>query len=195
MANTNAPFGFRPIKRKDGQAYHGGVNTYPVASATGANFGVGSLMKRTGSGNYVTVATNGTAPTIGVCIGVQYRDSRGNVQFLPNWVTGTVTFNSEDAKALIVDDPAIVFLIQSNSTGVAAADIGQFAGVTIGTPDANGNATDVVDGADITGTADNVKLERLSDLPVAGRAPNAYGAYAVVEVTLAIHEGRGLNAT
>jgi hypothetical protein len=191
MANPNAPFGLRPVRRVDGQTYHGGVNEYPVASATAANFGVGSLMKKTGSGNYVTVGTNGTAPAIGVCLGVRYQDSRGDYQFLPNWVSGTVTFNSQDAYALIVDDPNTVFEVQSNSTGVAAADIGQFAGLTVAGVDSNGNAIDVLDGADITGTADNLKILKLGNRPVAGRAANAYGAYAIVQVLIAIHELRG----
>lgn len=186
MANINAPFGLRPIKRRDGQAYHGGVNTYPVADNTATSFGVGTLMKRTGSGNYVTANANGTTASVGVCLGVVYRDTRGNTLYLPNWVTGTRTFNGEDGKALICDDPNILFLLQF--TTFAAADIGQFAGVTFGTIDANGNDTSVGDGADITGTADNVKIERLSDLPVAGRTPNAYGAFAVAEVSIGIHE-------
>lgn len=191
MANTNAPFGLKPIKRTDGQAYHGGVNTYPIASATAANMGVGSIVKRTGSGNCITLGTNGTAAAIGVFLGVKYQDSRGSMQFLPNWVSGTVTFGSKDAQALVCDDPNIVYLLQFNSTGFAAADVGQFAGVTFGAPDSNGNDTSVGDGADITGTADNVKINRLSDIPVAGRAANAYGAYAIAEVVLGIHEGRG----
>jgi len=190
MANVNAPFGLRPIKRIDGRFY-GTANTYPIASATAANIGRGNFVKKTGSGNYITLGTNGTAPVIGVFLGVQYRDSVGETKFRPNWVTGTVTFNSEDAKALVLDDPSLVFLIQANVTGVAAADIGQFAGITVGAPDANGNGTDVLDGADITGTADNAKILRLSDLPVAGRAANAYGAYAIVEAMFGIHELRG----
>jgi hypothetical protein len=188
MANTNAPFGLRPIKRRDGQTYHGGVNSYPLASATAANFGVGTLMKRTGSGNYVTANANGATASIGVCLGVVYRDSRGNQLYLPNWVSGTTTFNSEDGQVLICDDPQTLFLLQFNATGFAAADVGQFAGVTFGSIDANGNDTSVGDGADITGTADNVKIEKLSLRPLAGRAANAYGAYAIAEVSIGVHE-------
>lgn len=190
MANVNAPFGLRPIKRFDGRFY-GTANTYPLASGTSGNIGRGDAVKKTGSGNYITVGTNGTAPVIGVFVGVRYRASDGSVFYRPNWVSGTTTFNSEDAQALVLDDPSLVFLVQANSTGVAAADIGQFAGLTFGTPDANGNSTSVLDGADITGTADNLKILRLSDLPIAGRDPIAYGAYAVVEAMFGIHELRG----
>lgn len=191
MANVNAPFGLKPLKRRDGQAYSGALGTYPIASATAANIGTGDIVKRTGTGNYITLGTNGTAACIGVFLGVKYRDSRGNVQYLPNWVTGTVTFNSEDAQALVIDDAEILYALQFNSTGFAAVDVGQFAGVTFGTPDANGNSIAVGDGADITGTADNVKINKLSNIPVAGRAANAYGAYAIAEVLLGIHENRG----
>lgn len=191
MANVNAPFGLKPFKRIDGQAYHGGLNTYPIADNTSGNIGVGDLVKRTGAGNYIILGTNGTAAAIGVFLGVKYTDTRGAIQYLPNWVSGTRTFNASDAQALVCDDPQVLFLLQFNSTGFAAVDVGQFAGVTFGTVDANGNSTSVGDGADITGTADNVKINKLSNVPVAGRSANAYGAYAIAEVLIGIHENRG----
>lgn len=189
MANPDAAFGFRPVRYLDGRPYNGGINEYTIANALAANIGRGSLVTKTGTGQNITIAASGTTPSIGVFLGVQYRDANGATQFKPNWVSGTVTFQSEGAKALVADAPDLVFELQA-SAGFVADNEGQFAGIVVGAPDANGNATTEFDSADITGTADNVKLLRLSKKPRNGQA-NDYGSNAVAEVLIAIHENRG----
>lgn len=189
MANPDAAFGLRPVRFRSGKPFNGGINEYTIADSLAENIGRGSLVKKTGTGQNISLAASGTTPSIGVLMGVKYRDASGATQFRPNWVSGTVTFQAEGAKALVADDPELVFEVQA-SAGFVADNEGQFAGVVVGAPDANGNATTELDSADITGTADNLKILRLSKRPRNG-VDNAYGTNAVVEVLIGIHELRG----
>ena len=84
---------------------------------------------------------------------------------------------------MVYDDPQIVYKVRA-SAGFALADVGQFAGYTVGTPNTTlGFSQGKLDSADITGTLDNLKTINL--LQTVG---NAYGSFAEVEVLLAFHE-------
>lgn len=191
MPNFNAPFGLVPVRYLDGRPFNGGINEYGIASALAENIGYGSLVIPTGTTNRVSLAADGTVAAIGVFLGVRYRATDGSYNFKRNWASGTVTFGSEDAQALVADAPDLVFEVQA--TTFAAADVGQFAGMTVGAPDVNGRATTVLNGADITGTADRFKILRLSPRPRNGQA-NEYGAFAVAEVSIGIHVSRANTA-
>lgn len=191
MANPNAPFGLRPVRYLDGRPFNGGINEYTIANALAENIGRGSLVKPTGTGRNIALAASGTTASVGVFLGCSYRDAEGAQKYRPNWVSATATFNSEGALALVADAPDLVFEVQADSDGFVAADVQQFAGINVGAPDANGNATTTLDGSDITGTADNLKILRLSNKPRNGGLSNAFGAYAIAEVLIAIHVNRG----
>ena len=182
MPQVDAPFGLRPIRRKDGGVV-GRVAEYTIASALAANIGVGSLVKRTGTGRNLTIAVDADV-VVGVFAGVKFRDAQGNTRYAPNWVSGTVTFNSEAATAYVYDDPQIVFAVRA-SAGFTATDEGQFAGIVVGVPNAVGVATTKLNSADITGTLDNLKILNVAPFP-----DNTYGSFAIAEVLIAKHEYR-----
>ncbi len=180
MANKNAPFGFRPARHLTGGTIR--EAKYNIASALAANIGVGSIVVETGTSGangrpYITLAAADGAQT-GVFMGVKYRDpNTGDVVYARRWVSGQTTFNSEDAEAIVIDDPAVVYEIQM-SGALAAANIGLLADLVIGAPNAQtGRATTAVDSADLAGSA--VKILGLA--PIAG---NELGTYGIVEVLL-----------
>lgn len=184
MANPDAAFGLRPIRRIDGGTYGRLGYNYTIANALAQNLGFGGLVARTGTGKNITIGVAGVAgaPAIGVFQGCKYRALDGSIVYSRNWVSGTSTFASEGAQAIVVDDPKTVFLIQVTS-GFVAADSGLFAGITLGAPNSLGISTDEADSADFTTTLDNLKILGLYQ---DGR--NAYGTNALVEVLIAFHE-------
>lgn len=188
MANPNAPFGLRALRHLTGGTIRPSEG-YTIANAYNTAIGYGQIVQKTGTGMDIAVGANDTVAKIGVFAGCFYRDQKGNSTFSPNWVASTATFQSEGARALVFDDPQTVFLVRTagaSTPDVAATDIGQFAGLVVGTVDTGtGVSRNALDGADITGTADVFKILKLYD---DGR--NAYGDYALVEVLLGIHENR-----
>lgn len=185
MANPNAPFGLRPLRRIDGGIFGRYGYDYTIASGLAQNLAVGDLVARTGTGKNITIGVNGVggAPAVGVFMGCKYKDVKGNVVYSPNWVSGTVTFAAANAQAIVVDDPKVIFLARM-SAGFVVADPGQFAGIVFTAPNAAlGVSQQTIDSADITGTLDNVKILGLHNDGV-----NAYGSFALVEVLIAFHE-------
>lgn len=190
MANVNFPFGFLPKRRIDGGIVGRSGYDYTIADALAANIGYGNLVSRTGTGKNITNAIDGVggATIVGVFLGCKYRDTRGNIQYSPNWVSATATFGSVGATAVVVDDPKVIFEAQM-SADFQAVDSGQFAGLVLASPSSLGFSTWQVNSADITGTLDSVKILGLSTKSSRnGSVDNAYGTNAKVEVLLAFHE-------
>lgn len=182
MANRNAPFGLRAYRHLTGGIVR--AAKYSMASGLAANIGYGDPVVETGTSDAagrarITKSAVDGAQS-GVFGGCFYRNSIGDVVFSKNWVSGTTTFGSEEATALVYDDPNIVFIAQM-SLGLAAANIGLLADLSDSSgPNSLGVSTASVDSADLAGSA--VKI-----LGIVERPDNALGNYAVVEVLLANH--------
>src|SRR5689334_2172817 len=138
MANPNAPFGLRAIGKIGGQPWSGATNEYEIASGLGSNIGIGSVVKKTGVGKKIDIAASGDDAVIGVFAGVRYRDLTGAVVYARNWVSGTSVFGGDVAKALVIDDPDVIFEVQTDVTGAAETDIGQYFALSVGAPNSNG---------------------------------------------------------
>jgi hypothetical protein len=132
LANTNAPFGLRPVRYVDGRPYNGAVDLYFATGATGA-IRPGDPVVESGTANTAvvqghapgtlptcTVALDGSGdPITGVCVGV-----------LP--VTRDSTIYREDSTDRIIAvarGADLVFEVQADAggTALAAVDIGLFA--------------------------------------------------------------------
>lgn len=126
MATTLRPQGLKA-------AYHpSGVirpSRYTIASAYGT-----ALFKNTP----VAIGTDGTivvgtaaGPLIGTFIGCEFTDSEGRRRVSNRWTAGTA---ATDIVAYVIDDPAVVYELQSNGP-IAVSDIGsqaEFASVGAG---------------------------------------------------------------
>lgn len=180
--NVNYPFGLIPLKNPSGTQRINSYAAYTIADAYNTAIPYGAVVKRSGSGTDIAAAADGTTATVGVFLGCEYQDTTGNFIRSKNWVASTSTLNSVGAKASVADDPKQIFLARM-SGALVAADVGQFAGMTVGAADGNGRSTTSVNSSDITGTADVFKILGLYE-----DGQNAYGNYSLVKVMLGIHE-------
>lgn len=187
MANTNAPFGARPVKTLAGGVISPNTIAYTIASGLAENIYSGDFVDQAGSatvdGQTIKLATAGdTNKILGVFAGVSYKDANGVPQFKQYWATGTV---ATDIKAYVYDNPNILFEIQSDATGVAYADVGLNVNMEVGTGSAatgqSGAMADASGGFATTATY-QLRVRGMSEHP-----QNETGAYAKVLVTINNH--------
>lgn len=189
MANTNAPFGLRPVYKR-GIPYNGGGNYYFATGTTGV-IAVGDPVTINGTSNTAEfmgfpagtlpgcqLATAGTGNEIaGVCVGVK-PITRASTQYRED---------STDRIIIVEDDPFVTYECQQNAGGtIATTDVGLFVVLAAGTALTTVNVSQWVINAATAPAATvayQLYLERLSTKP-----GNATGAYAVWEVTINNHQ-------
>ena len=118
MANPDAPFGFKVVKSRTGNASNM-LNEYVIASGYGTSMYTGDAVKLDGSGQ-VNIGAAG-AKLVGIFQGCRYTDATGSRVFRPYWPASTV---ATDAVALVADDPSLILEVQSDGS-MTNADIGQ----------------------------------------------------------------------
>lgn len=131
MASVAAPYGLKPVNEIGGLPYAGSTRSFLIDPAgTASNIYYGSPVYVNASG-YLAVATAtgadattngfpvGTANTgiVGVFVGCSYVNAQGQTiygQYYPTGTTGVI-------QAYVVDDPDVVFQVQSAGTVTQAA--------------------------------------------------------------------------
>lgn len=173
-----------------GAPWNGQVNMYLCPSADATAMFVGDAVKSGGTAGAAGVIVNGqdvegmatiaTAAANNVCRGVV-------VGFLPKQSDLTVLHReaSTNRIALVVDDPMVVYEIEANGVGVAAADVGANADfVATAGSTLTGQSAFVLNTASIATTAGlNLRI-----LGLVKRPDNALGTADKVWVTLNSHE-------
>jgi len=127
MSATAAPFGLRPIGRLDNGSQEV-FRQYPIASAYGTDIAAGDVVQLVDGGSATTIekqtATGDTTTDIsmvGIFIGCKYTDpNSGQITFSQLWPANTV---ASDAMAYVVDDPSVLFTIQSDGVVANTGDI------------------------------------------------------------------------
>ena len=124
MANTDAPFGARPIGA-NGSAYSGQITRYVIPASDGVITAVGDIVSLDTAGSdtdgvmAVSRSAVGEIP-VGIVVGFEWptRDQEN----LPNYRPA-----STKVYALVADDPNVQFLMQEDSTGAAitTAEVGE----------------------------------------------------------------------
>jgi len=146
MANTNAPFGFRQYSGT------GSAPTYEqVAVSIGyntTNIFFGDPVEPDAGG---TVSqgdgTTAAAGIAGIFIGCQYLSTVMKRTIWSNYYPGGTDPASGTIVGYIVNDPNAKFVVQSDATGIAAADVNATVGYTIG----SGNTSTGISGAYLSG--------------------------------------------
>ena len=139
MANVNAPFGFRPVRRSDSADWSTAFETRQIASNYATGIGMGDAVKAISTGflERATAADNALAdPGIyGIFIGCEYYDTAlAKKVFLPRW-TGATTALAGSVLARVISDPRVVFEVQmggSTTLGGVIADLGANIGILDG---------------------------------------------------------------
>ena len=183
MANTNAPFGLRPVRLFNG----GDIRSteYSIASAYGTKIYLGDVVEMTGTGTNIQLAAGGNADNLGVFAGCSYINEQGRPTWSHYWPASS---SFTQVKAYVWDDPNIIFEVQV--TTLAAADIGQLADMD----DETGSTLTGLSGRSLSATSlastdKSFRVLRLSPSP-----DNAYGAYAKAEVMFQEHVLKGVVA-
>lgn len=109
MATTASPYGLKAVRHLSG----GNItqNEYLIASSYTTAIFNGDVVKAATDGTIVLAAA-GNANAIGVFAGVTYTDPTGSIKYSPYW-PGTA--NCTNIKAVVHDDPQIVFQAQAAS--------------------------------------------------------------------------------
>lgn len=136
MANVNTPRGLSPVGTLTGAAYNEQGRLYAIANDASNTYAIGDVVKVAGGSDangipYVTKYAAGDIP-VGVIVGIRVADPGvslvGTTLALNQIYLG---LNSGTRYVFVVDDPNVVFSVESDSTGVAAADVFKNADLTV----------------------------------------------------------------
>lgn len=123
MSNVLAPTGFMPVRRLDGASWTGNQTHRKIAAANAHKFYMGDPVVSLNTG-YIDTVAPGTTQIAGIFIGCGYlSSSQGNRVFSKTFQGGDA---NGDIDAYIIDDPLVVFLVQSFSNGhgpIVLADV------------------------------------------------------------------------
>ena len=136
MANANTPRGLSPVGTITGAAYNEQGRLYAIANDGTNTYAIGDVVKVAGSSDtngvpYVTKAASTDTP-VGVIVGIRVSDP--SVSLVGTTLalnTIYLPLNSGLRYVFVVDDPSVIFEIEGDATGVAAADVFKLAGMTI----------------------------------------------------------------
>jgi hypothetical protein len=189
MANTDTPFGFKPVKHLNGSPWNGKANVYYIPATDAVATFVGDAVKGAGAadttGKYPTVtqATAGAAVR-GVVIGF---GDNPYVMTHPDTPNRTYRPASTAMYAFVVDDPQVIFEVQedSDANSITAAMVGLSTNFVVGTGSTvTGKSAMELDSSDTaTDTTGNCRILRL-----ANREDNDLGDYAKWEILFGEHE-------
>jgi hypothetical protein len=163
----------------------GGVirtNEYPIITSAGS-FGTGDVLKLLTSGD-VDIAVAGDTNLLGPCAGVSFIASDGEVKFSKRWVTGTTVQTGTTPKALVWDDPSLLFRAQTvTGTAFTQAMIGGNADLTVSAAGGiTGQSATEINISSVVATTANTRIYGLINDP-----ENALGEHADIEVIILEH--------
>lgn len=117
MASTAAPYGARPVGTLSASgSFNGKVTAIPIASGYSTNIFNGDFVKLAVTGKVELDAGTTTldAGLIGIFVGCEFTDpNSGQLLQKSYWPASTV---ASDAKAFVIDDPNVVFMMQADGT-------------------------------------------------------------------------------
>ncbi len=136
MANTDTPFGARPIRHRNGAPYNGAANPYYKNSDYATAMFVGDFVTKQGDGNAALVTAPGLGSFAPQTLPEIKRTTPGDVNTDAERITGVVigfganpndleTVHSKastEAVVWVVDDPDVIFEMQTD-TAIAITSI------------------------------------------------------------------------
>lgn len=122
MANTNAPFGFRPIRRLDGAAWSGNHNIKKMQNTAGA-CNRGDVMKQLADGTVAVGTVLGGAANLGTFVGCHYLAASLGYPIWSNYWPGAGAVGL--VEVYIIDDPLVVYEVMAATGPITAANVGE----------------------------------------------------------------------
>jgi hypothetical protein len=179
MANTDRPFGFKPVRYSSGRAYTGAARRYKKEAST--IIGIGDPVVITGTAEATTAialvdrAAAGSGTITGVVVGMDPQRSDLSKNHLAAADTGYV---------MVADDPDLVFEIQEDgdSGTIAITDVGEFCDIVVADANTTTGMSQVELDSSNAGTGDQVRI-----MGMVQREDNELGANAKWEVMINEH--------
>lgn len=129
MATVASAHGLKPAFYVGGRPYAGAQREYPVLSGYGTAIFQGDVVRIGAAGDTTSegylvkeTGTSTTSKPIGVFMGVSYTDPNTLTKVFKNYLPASVV--ASDIKAMVVDDPDVIYEVQA-SGAVAQAAIGE----------------------------------------------------------------------
>jgi hypothetical protein len=184
VANVNAPYGFKAVRHSTGGELQ--TNDYPIDAGYASAIFRGDVVRGVAGGT-IELSAAGDVDNIGVFAGCSYVNSIGEQKYKSYW-TGEV--GATNIMAHVYDDPNIIFQVQADATGIAAADLNNLADMATY---AAGSVKTGLSGVSLNGTVGTTgKTFRV--LRLINDSENVAGAYADAEVIFIEHALRGVVA-
>ena len=120
MANTAEKYGLRPVRKLDGSPFINAQNRYRIASGYATAIFQGDLVKPVTGGGVERAVAATSDKVLGVFNGVFYTDPTTQKPTFKNYYPGGVS--ASDIVANVIDDPSVVYSIDSDGA-FAVADI------------------------------------------------------------------------
>jgi len=130
MANVAEKYGLRPVRKLDGSPFINAQNRYRIAANYGTPIYQGDLVKPVAGGGIERAVANTSDLVVGVFNGVFYTDPTTQKPTWKNYYPGTV--NASDIVATVIDDPNVVYSIDSDGA-FETSDIFKNFAITAGT--------------------------------------------------------------
>jgi len=128
MANTNAPFGFRPVRYGPAAASTGGMTSRKMQNNAGA-CNRGDIVKHLVDGTVAVTTTANAAVNVGVVEGFHFLSAVMGYPIWTNYWPGSGAVGLVDV--LIIDDPNQVYEVMASAGPITMADIGANADIVI----------------------------------------------------------------
>ena len=112
MANVAEKFGLKPVRKLDGSPFINAQNRYRIAANYGTPIYQGDLVKPVTGGGIERAVANTSDLVVGVFNGVFYTDPTTQKPTYKNYYPGTV--NASDIVANVIDDPNVVYKVDSD---------------------------------------------------------------------------------
>lgn len=191
MANVNAPFGLRPVKKLSSSVQNMGANPYYVPSTYGTALYVGDPVVKTGTANTSAFLgyEAGTLPEINKSTAGTGNASTGVIVGFsvdPNGLSNQYNPASTARIVWVLDDPNAEFEIQDDGTAtLAATDVGANFNMVFSTAGSTTTGQSGVQlAANSTATTSTLQLNLLRLAPISN---NSLGVNAVWRVKLNNH--------
>lgn len=180
MANSNTPFGLRPVGTLGSAGYVGRIEKFYVPSTDSAAIGLGDPVVLTGTSDadgipaVIRPTSGATTSIVGVMVGV-----------VPTPTDLTLNYRkASTAMYILVDtDPNTVYEVQEGNTAattvMAVTDVGRNAALIMGTVDTTtGNGKTLLD-VNTVETTTTLTCQILRLKPAVDNAIGAYGKWLV----------------
>jgi hypothetical protein len=109
----DAAYGFKPVNLVGGTSFAGSTRRIPIASTYDVAIFNGDLVKVVAAGNVERFTGTNSGSPVGVCMGVEYVNAQGQLEFAQYYPGTSVT----NAFAVVMDNPNAVYKVAIVAAG------------------------------------------------------------------------------